>query len=198
MSNKSSHDSIEAKLAAHDKGHGRMKKEESVAAEAPPEIPRLDHETYEKLLQQLNEAEQKSAQYWDRLLRLQAEMDNLSKRMERNVAEAHKYALNQFIDALLPVIDNLERAITAAQESQVEAQSILEGVDLTLKMLYSALEKVGVTQINPLNEAFNPLYHEAVSTQPGEGKPGKILNVLQKGYLLNERLVRPALVVVSK
>lgn len=198
MTSKSSHDSIEAKLAAHDKGHGRAKKEEAAAAEAPAERPKLDHATYEKIMQQLNEAEEKSSQYWDRILRMQAEMDNVTKRMERDVANAHKYALNQFVDALLPVIDNLERSIAAAQQSKTDAKAILEGVDLTLKMLYGALEKAGVKQIDPLNEAFNPLYHEAVSMQPAETKPGIVMAVLQKGYILNDRLVRPAMVVVSK
>lgn len=198
MSDKPSSESIAAKLAAHDKGHGKGKREEAGRAEVPPEVPRLDHAAHEELMQQLNEAEQKSAQYWDRILRMQAEMENAARRTERDVANAHKYALEKFINELLPVIDNLERAIIAAQESKVDAKAILEGVNLTLRMLHNALEKVGVKQINPLNEPFNPLFHEAVSMQEMDSKPGQVISVLQKGYLLNDRLVRPAMVVVSK
>jgi molecular chaperone GrpE len=198
MTNKSTHESIEAKLAAHDKGHGKGKKEDAPAADAALETPRLDQAAYEELMKQLSEAEQKSAQNWDRILRMQAEMENASRRTERDVANAHKYALEKFVNELLPVIDNLERTIAAAQESKVDAKAILEGVDLTLKMLHSVMEKVGVKQVNPLNETFNPLFHEAVSIQESGSKPGQVLAVLQKGYLLNDRLVRPAMVVVSK
>jgi molecular chaperone GrpE len=197
MTTKSSHESIEAKLAKHDKAPAKGQKEDPIEAEAPPEMPKLDQATYEGLMKQLNEAEQKTAQYWDRILRMQAEAENAARRTERDVANAHKYALDKFLTELLPVIDNLERAITAAQESKTDAKAILEGVDLTLKMLYSALEKVGVQQVNPLNEPFNPTYHEAVSMQ-AQGKPGLVIAVLQKGYILNDRLIRPAMVVVSK
>ncbi len=198
MSNKSSNDSIEAKLAKHDKGHAPRKEKDVIMAEAPPEVPKLDHAAYEELMKQLNEAEQKSAQYWDRILRMQAEMENAARRTERDVANAHKYALEKFINELLPVIDNLERAIIAAQESKVEAAAIIEGVNLTLKMLHNALEKVGIQQVNPVHELFNPLFHEAVSMQETGAKPGQVISVLQKGYVLNDRLIRPAMVVVSK
>jgi len=196
MTIKSSNESIESKLGGHDKKKGKEKNEEAIAAEAPPETPKLDHTAYEELMKQLNEAEQKSALYWDRILRMEAEKKNATLRTERDVANAHKYALEKFLTELLPVIDNLERAISAAQENQAEA--IIEGVNLTLKMLYSVLEKVGVQQINPLSEPFNPLFHDAVSMQTQGSQPGMVLSVLQKGYLLNERLVRPAMVIVSK
>lgn len=198
MTTKSSHESIEAKLAKHDKGQGKDKKEEVIAAEAPPETPKLDHTAYEDLMKQLNEAEQKSAQYWDRILRMQAEVENASRRTERDVANAHKYALEKFLTELLPVIDNLERAIAAAEESKTDTQAIIEGINLTLKMLYSALEKAGVQQVNPIQQPFNPSFHEAVSMQADGSKPGLVISVLQKGYILNDRLVRPAMVIVSK
>ncbi len=199
MTIKSSNESIEAKLGGHhDKKKTRDKHEEAIAAEAPPETPKLDHAAYADLMKQLNEAEQKSALYWDRILRMQAEIENTNRRLERDVANAHKFALEDFVSKLLPVIDNLERAVSAAKESQAEVLAIIEGVSLTLKMLHNALEKVGVQQINPLHELFNPLFHEAVSMQAEGSKPGTVLSVLQKGYLLNERLVRPAMVIVSK
>lgn len=161
---------------------------------------------YEKLMAQLSqaeqkisEAEQKNTQYWDRILRMQAESENTARRVERDIANAHKYALEKFLTALLPVIDNLERAISAAQESPSDAPAIIEGVDLTLKMLYEVLEKNAVKQLNPLNEKFNPTFHEAISMQENSTcQPGTVITVLQKGYVLNERLVRPALVIVAK
>ncbi len=198
MTTKSSNEDIEAKLAAQNKNQGNEQQGPLLDLE-DPEAPKLDHAAYEDLMKQLNEAEQKSAQYWDRILRMQAEVENAARRSERDLANAHKYALEKFLTELLPVIDNLERAISAAEESKADATAILEGVKLTLKMLYGVLEKVGVQQINPLNEAFNPLFHEAVSMQAEAAKAsGLVLVVLQKGYLLNDRLVRPAMVVVSK
>jgi molecular chaperone GrpE len=193
MSNKSSHESIESKLAAHEKKHGHEDKDKK----AKVEQPQLDQETYESLMAQLNEAEQKNSQSWDRILRMQAESENAARRTERDIANAHKFALEKVVSELLPVIDNLERAISAAEENK-DAAAILEGVNLTLTMLLSVLEKSGVQQINPVAEPFNPAFHEAVSTQSDGSPPGMVVAVLQKGYLLNERLVRPALVIVSK
>lgn len=159
----------------------------------------LGHAEQEELMKQLNEAEQKSAQYWDRILRMQADMENASRRSERELANAYKFGIEKFLTELLPVIDNLERAIAAASESPSDTKAILEGVSMTLKMLQDVLEKAGVKQVDPLNEVFNPSFHEAISTQADAAlKPGTVVAVLQKGYVLNERLVRPALVVVSK
>ena len=161
--------------------------------------PLLDHAAYEELTVQLNEAEQKSAQYWDRILRMQADTENAARRSERDIANAHKFALEKFLTELLPVIDNLERALSASKESQADALAIIEGVALTLKMLYDVLAKADVKQINPVSEAFNPSFHEAISMQEDAScKPGTVVSVLQKGYLLNDRLIRPALVIVSK
>lgn len=155
----------------------------------------LEHPSYEELLKKLTEAEEKASQYWERMLRMQAETDNMQRRVERDIANAHKYGLEKLILGLLPVIDSLERA-TAIPD---QPESVLEGVNLTLQMFISTLEKVGVEQVNPLSQEFNPELHQAVSTQPDPSvKPGTVLNVLQKGYLLNNRLIRPALVVVSK
>lgn len=152
----------------------------------------------EQLTKQLSEAEEKAAQYWDRVLRMQAETENAARRAERDIANAHKFALEKFVNGLLPVIDNLERALAASKESALDAAAILEGIELTLKMLFDVLSKNGIQQINPINEAFNPNFHEAISMQSDPSRePGIVLSVLQKGYLLNDRLVRPALVIVS-
>ena len=159
----------------------------------------LEHESYQQLQKELTAAEEKANQYWERLLRLQAETDNMQRRAERDVANAHKYGLEKFVLELLPIIDNLERAIAAHADDDASQGSLLDGVSLTLKMFQSGLEKFGVQQVNPEGESFNPEWHQAVSAQVVPGTPpGLVLNVLQKGYTLNNRLIRPAMVVVSK
>ncbi len=156
-------------------------------------------ESPSELQAQLAAEKEKANQYWERLLRLQAEMDNLQRRVERDVANAHKYALEKFVSELLPIVDSLERAIATHSNEESGAGSLLDGVSLTLKMFYAGLEKFGVQQVDPLSQPFNPELHQAVSTQVDcDAKPGTVIAVLQKGYLLNNRLVRPALVVVSK
>ena len=163
------------------------------------EVDQLEHPSYEELQTKLTEAEEKATYSWDRMLRVQAEMDNAQRRAERDVANAHKYALEKFTNELLPIIDGLERALDSHSEENAESGSLLDGVSLTLKMLHKAFEKFGIQQIDPEGQPFNPEHHQAVSTQENTGvKSGTVVAVLQKGYLLNGRLVRPALVVVSK
>jgi len=156
--------------------------------------------SYEELSQKLGEAELKANQYWERILRMQAENDNALRRMERDIANAHKYALEKFAAELLPIVDSLELCINNVPENMREnTTSIIEGVELTLKMFYTALEKFGIKQVNPLGEPFNPEFQQAISMQVDKkSKPGTVLSVLQKGYTLNNRLLRPALVMVSK
>ena len=160
----------------------------------------LSHPSYEELMQKLNEAEQKANQYWERVLRMQADSENALRRTERDVANAHKYALEKFVAEILPIIDSLELCTTSiSKEMQNNAASMIEGVDLTLKMFYSAMEKFGIKQVNPISEPFNPEYHQAISMQADPAaKPGSVISVLQKGYTLNNRLIRPALVIVAK
>ncbi len=161
------------------------------------EQPGIGHPSYTDLEAQLNTAEAKSNEYFEKLLRQQAELDNVRKRGERDLVQAHKFALEKFALELLPVVDNLERAL---EQKMVEAAAALQqGVELTLKILQGALEKFGIKVINPVNQMFDPAFHEAMSAQPVADKPpGTVLTVLQKGYQLNERLLRPALVIVSK
>lgn len=159
----------------------------------------LEHPSYEELQQQLTAAEEKATQSFERMLRLQADMENMQRRVERDISNAHKYALEKFVLELLPIVDGLERAVAAHSEDESGSGTLLDGVNLTLKMLYAAFEKFGIKQVNPEAEAFNPELHQAVSTQPDTTvAPGTVLSVLQKGYLLNNRLIRPALVVVAK
>jgi molecular chaperone GrpE len=158
----------------------------------------LEHPIYLELQKKFTETEEKANQGWDRLLRQQAEMDNAQRRNERDVSNAHKYALEKFIPELLPVVDSMERSLEISSEEH-SVKPVLEGISMCLKMFYGVMEKAGVIQIDPKGETFNPELHQAVSVQEDRTvKSGTVLSVLQKGYSLNGRLIRPALVIVSK
>lgn len=160
--------------------------EEGVQAETQP------------LQDALDAAQAKVDDHWNTILRMKADEDNLRKRSERDLANAHKFALEKIINELLPVKDGLEMGLGAAA-AEADVEKLQEGMDLTLKMLGSALGKFGVVEIDPTGQPFNPEHHQAMSMQASdEVEPNSVLMVMQKGYLLNERLVRPAMVVVSK
>lgn len=147
----------------------------------------------------LTDARSKADEHWEQCLRLQAELENLRKRSERDLVQAHKFALEKFAAELLPVRDSLEMGVAAATEDSASVEHLREGSELTLKMLTSALEKFNIKEINPLNEKFNPEYHEAMSMQErADVPPNTVVTVVQKGYLLNDRLIRPAMVIVSR
>ena len=146
----------------------------------------------------LTDARSKADEHWDQCMRLQAEIDNLRKRTERDLANAHKFALEKFSAELLPVKDSLEMGLMAAQESP-DVNRLAEGAELTLKMLATAFEKFNIKEVSGLNDQFNPEYQEAMSVQErSDVAPNTVVTVVQKGYLLNERLLRPAMVIVSK
>lgn len=153
----------------------------------------------EALAAKLAEAEVKARENWDQLLRTRAEMDNLRRRTERELENAHKYALERFAQELLAVRDSLEMGLTAAQAENADVPSLVEGTDLTLKMLVSLMEKFAIMEVHPLDEPFDPEKHQAISMLEAPDKaPNMVVTVMQKGYTLNERLIRPAMVVVSK
>ena len=153
----------------------------------------------EHLQQQLAEAEAKAKEHWDQLLRVKAEQENLRRRHEREVENAHKYALERFAQDLLPVIDSLEMGAEAAASEGATLEKVREGTELTLKMLLSTMERFGIQAVHPEGEPFNPEYHQAMSMlESPEHAANTVMNVMQKGYTLNERLIRPAMVVVSK
>ncbi len=169
---------------------------EATADTAADEGAQADHAELQALLE---DARNKADEHWNQCLRLQAEIDNLHKRSERDLANAHKFALEKFALELLPVKDSLEMGVAAAQDENADLDKLREGSELTLKMLASALEKFNIKEINPLNEQFNPEYHEAMSMQErADVAPNTVVAVVQKGYLLNDRLIRPAMVIVSK
>lgn len=145
-----------------------------------------------QLVEQLAEAK-------DQVLRVQAEMQNLRRRSERDVENAHKYALEKFVGELLPVVDNLERAIQSMPEDNDEFAAVGEGVALTLKSFQDVLNRSKVEPIDPKDQPFDPELHQAMSMVEMEGVAANtVIDVFQKGYTLNGRLVRPAMVVVAK
>jgi molecular chaperone GrpE len=157
----------------------------------------LDHASYQALEEKLTLAEQKAHESWEKLVRAKAEEDNIRKQAERQIANAHRYGLEKFINTLLPVVDSLEHAIVLALKGS--DTGLLEGLELTMKLMLDALAKADVQPIDPLGMMFNPQLHEAMSIQDSTDVPGNtVLTVFQKGYLLNDRMIRPARVIVSK
>ncbi|MEI5638281.1 MULTISPECIES: nucleotide exchange factor GrpE [unclassified Pseudoalteromonas] len=135
----------------------------------------------------------------DSVVRAAAETENVRRRAAQDVEKAHKFALEKFSNELLPVIDNLERAIEFSDKENETLKPVLEGIDMTLKSFSDALAKFGVEAVDPQGEAFNPELHQAMSIQPSNDvSPNTVLAVMQKGYTLNGRLLRPAMVMVSK
>ena len=147
---------------------------------------------------QLADAQAKAEDNWDQLVRTRAEMENIRRRSERELANAHKYALEKFAQELLPVIDSMEMGVLAAQDENADVSKLREGTEMTLKMFETAIEKFGIKGVHPHGEAFNPDHHQAMTMiDSPDHEPNTVIDVMQKGYLLNERLVRPAMVVVS-
>jgi len=135
----------------------------------------------------------------DAVLRAKASEENVRRRATLDVEKAHKFALNKFANELLPVVDNLERAIGAADQENEATKSLVEGIEMTLNSFTEALAKSGINQVNPKGEVFNPELHQAMTMIEVPGaEPNTVIDVMQKGYEMNGRLLRPAMVVVAK
>lgn len=153
----------------------------------------------DQLRVELQKASDTADQNWDTVLRTRAEMENLRKRQTRELENAHKYALDKMAMELLPVRDTLEMGVAAAIAGEADMSKIAEGTELTLKMLTQTLEKFHVAEVDPVGAKFDPELHQAISVQEGTDKPANtVLVVMQKGYTLNDRLLRPAMVVIAK
>ncbi|MBE8166931.1 MAG: nucleotide exchange factor GrpE [Shewanella sp.] len=155
----------------------------------------------EELEQALTEATAKVDDQKDSVVRAAAEVDNIRRRAAQDVEKARKFALEKFINELLPVLDNMDHAVVGLNIDTEEGamKALHEGVELTHKSLLSAVEKFGVKELSPQGEAFNPDQHQAIGMQPSADFPANtVMMVMQKGYLLNERLLRPAMVMVSQ
>ena len=176
------------------------KKANDKSAKKPEDenIKKKTKETEENDLQsQLEQAQQSAKDNWDKLLRSQAEMENLKRRNAKDLENAHKFALDGFVKALLEVKDSLTMGLKTANEEKATIEHIIEGLEMTDKVFLSTMEKFGVEMINPTDEAFNPEFHEAVTMVPMPDKESNsVLEVVQIGFTLNGRLVRPAMVVV--
>ncbi|PRM14839.1 Protein GrpE [Haemophilus influenzae] len=176
--------------------------EEAQQAEPSQELDPLEEaiarvqELEEQLKTQIEEAANKEQ---DILLRSRAEIENLRRRTEQDVEKAHKFALEKFSKDILNTIDNLERALaTPANKEDESVKALFDGVELTLKELVSTVGRFGVEAVGVVGEAFNPDLHQAISMQPAEGfETNQISAVLQKGYTLNGRVIRPAMVMVA-
>ena len=164
----------------------------------------LDAEIVEELLaeDQLSETEELQEQVSkanDQVLRVQAEMQNVRRRVERDVENAHKYALDKFTAELLPVVDNLERALSTIDAADDAQKAVATGLELTLKSFFDVLGRFKIDVVDPAGQPFDADLHQAVSMVPNPDlEPNTVMDVFQKGYTLNGRLVRPAMVVVSK
>ena len=145
---------------------------------------------------QLEDAQAKATENWESYLRAKAEMDNLRRRNTRDVESAHKYGIEKFVTELLPVLDSMAMGLATEDAS---AESLREGMGLTMNMLEKMLEKLSIEEIDPLNEKFDADKHQAMTMQPNaDVEPNTVIAVMQKGYALNGRLIRPAMVMVSK
>ncbi len=155
--------------------------------------------TIESLSEQIEALKTSAADSMDKAIRAHAELDNVRKRATRDIENAHKYALDKFINELLPILDSMELGINAADNVE-DVSSLREGMDLTMKMFCSSLEKSGVSPVDPQKgDKFNPDLHEAVTMQEvDDAESGTVVVTLQKGYELNGRLIRPAKVIVAK
>lgn len=156
-------------------------------------------ETHEGLTLLLEDARSKADEHWDLLVRSRAELDNLKKRHSRDLENAHKFALERFVEALVGVWDSLDMGHQASQAGDADLSKVIEGTELTLKQMQDVMHKFGVEQLDPYGEAFNPEFHQAMTMTANNDVPANtVIHVMQKGYTLNGRLVRPALVTVSQ
>lgn len=162
-------------------------------------VPPSPEAVIEELKAELAASEQKAQENWDKALRAQAEMENMKRRTQKDLEDAHKYALTGFAKELLPVLDSLELGLLAATGESEEVKKFREGNELTLKQFASAFSKYNIETLDPLGQPFNADQHQAmVMQESAEVAPNTVVNVFQRGYMLNGRLLRPAMVVVAK
>ncbi|MFL9952290.1 nucleotide exchange factor GrpE [Paraburkholderia nemoris] len=162
--------------------------QQDAAANAAPAAPATGVEAA------LAEAEAKLAEMQESFLRAKAETENVRRRAQEDVAKAHKFAIESFAEHLLPVVDSLEAAVAHSSD---DLQKVREGVELTLRQLSGALEKGRVVALNPVGEKFDPHRHQAISMVPADQEPNTVVAVLQKGFVIADRVLRPALVTVA-
>lgn len=185
-----------------DENRNEQVEELNEAAEASAEAAGEQEAEQQGETSELDALKAQVQEFQEQMLRSQAEMQNVRRRAEMDVEKAHKFALEKFVKELLPVADSLEKAVEST-EGQGNAgelvASIRQGVEMTLSLLESSLKKFNVEPLNPVGEPFDPQHHEAMSMVPApDAEPNSVVAVVQKGYLLNGRVVRPAMVMVAK
>jgi molecular chaperone GrpE len=163
--------------------------------DAAGETPEVAVDSTPSLEEMIRQAELKAEEHHDAWLRAKAETENVRRRAQDDIAKASKFAVERFAGELLAVKDSLEAALAAESPS---VDSLKAGSELTLKQLVAAFEKSNLTEINPLGEKFDPHFHQAISMVDADQEPNTVVSVLQKGYLLSDRVLRPALVMVAK
>jgi len=167
--------------------------EDEHKGEGKLESPEINADSLEA---QLEQAQAKARENWDAYLRAKAEMDNLRRRNTKDLENAHKFGIEKFVTELLPVLDSMALGLAVEDAS---AESLREGMELTMNILQKMMEKLNIEEIDPLNEKFDPEKHQAMTMQPdADVEPNTVIAVMQKGYSLNDRLIRPAMVMVSK
>ena len=150
----------------------------------------------DEMIERITQAEKKAEEHWELLLRSKAEMENLRRRTQKDLENAHKFGIEKFVSELIPVMDSMELGLAAEDAS---AENLREGMTMTINMVNQMFEKFKIEAVNPMNEKFDPELHQAMAAQPtADVEPNTVIAVMQKGYVLNERLVRPAMVMVSK
>jgi molecular chaperone GrpE len=175
-------------------------KTENETVGEPPHTELIEHElTIEELQQAFAQTEQKAQENWDKAVRAQAEMENLKRRTQKDLEDAHKFGLTHFAKELLPVLDSLVLGLQAATGDSEDVRKFREGNELTIKQFESVFAKFKIETIDPIGQPFNAEQHQAMAMQAVEGaEPNTVINVFQKGYMLNGRLLRPAMVLVAK
>ncbi len=171
-----------------------------IVNEEQPHTELAEHEyTIEELKKELEEAKQKNHETWDKAVRVQAEMENLKRRTQKDLEDAHKFALTSFGKELLPVFDSVVLGLQAATGESEDVKKFREGSELTIKQFEALFAKFNIVAVDPLGQPFNAEQHQAMLMQAVEdAEPNTVINVFQKGYTLNGRLLRPAMVVVAK
>ncbi len=191
--------SEQSKIDVKDESALTTEAEHAELEDVVPHVHEDQEADAESVEDQLVKAQETIQDYWDQMMRLRAEIENNRKRAERDVENAHKYALRSFIENLLPIVDSMEMGQSAAAADNATLESIREGSEMTMKMFLQVLEKQGLEQIDPLGEQFDPERHQAISMIEAEdAQSNTVIEVMQKGFALNDRLVRPAMVVVAK
>ncbi len=176
---------------------GAANPEPEIERQAEPEVS--GSEAGQEASESLEEAQARADENWDKVLRISAELENTRRRATRDVQNARKFALEKFAAELINVRDSLELGVAAAHADDADLAGLQQGSEMTLRLLTSTLEKFGIKEVDPEGEPFDPEYHEAMSMQESaEAAPDSVLKVVQKGYTLNDRLLRPARVIVAR